>query len=298
MIDKKNMINEEFYEDYKKAGNIHKKVMSDIKQKIKVGMGILEIVKFAEKKIESYDGKCAFPVNISINEQAAHNTPIDTDIDVFRKNDIVKIDIGIHINGFIADGAETIEFSNNHSNLIKASDQALKAAIDIVKSGTKIKDIGSIIETTILDYGYNPIRNLMGHGLKQYTAHFDPSIPNYNNNDNTKLIDGQIIAIEPFATTGSGYVIDGKIKNIYSQIKLKNTRVSFVRKVLNQIESYYGLPFSSRWIESQKTSLALNQLEKEGIIIGYPVLIESTNGMVSQKEHTIIVHDWGAEILT
>lgn len=288
---------EEIYKNYLQAGLIHKHVMKETKNKIKKGASILKLVEFTEKKIEQYGGKCAFPVNISINDHAAHFTPKKDDI-IFLGKDLVKIDIGVHVNGYIADGAQTIDLSNNYNSLIKSSNEALKAAIDIVKEGIKLYEIGSIIENTILEHGYNSIKNLMGHGLNKYLAHDEPSIPNFNNNNEQKLLDNQVIAIEPFVTNGDGYVINGKIKNIYSQIKIKPTRLTFIRQVLNQIDQFHGLPFASRWIQLDKANIALNQLEKERIIVGYPVLTEISKGFVSQTEHTMIVHDWGAEVIT
>ena len=289
---------ENIHDCYREAGKIHKKVMNEAKKNIKIGMSLLSIVTSIEENIEKYGGKCAFPVNISINEQAAHYTPFINDSNIINENDIIKLDIGVHINGYIADGAQTIAFNNKNIDLIKSSQNALMSAIDIVKSGTKISNIGSIIEETIVNNGYKPIKNLMGHGLDQYVAHADPSIPNFNNGNNEKLIEGQVIAIEPFATNGNGYVSDSSFKNIYSQVKLKPTRVSFIRNILKKIESYYGLPFTTRWIKLEKVLFALNQLEKEGILIGYPGLVEKKDSFVSQTEHTMIVHEWGAEIIT
>lgn len=285
------------YENYRTAGNIHKKVMTESINKIRKNMSILEFSNFIENKIKEYGGQCAFPANISLNSQAAHFTPSNCD-QLYFGNDIIKIDIGVHVNGYIADGAKTIDLSGKYNTLIKASEDALKAAIEIAKVGTPIYKIGEIIENTITSYGFNPIRNLMGHGLGKYIAHDNPSIPNFNNRSPITLTEGQVIAIEPFATDGNGYVTEGNIKNIYSQIKSKSTRVPFIRDVLDQIKIYNGLPFASRWIQSNKTNFALNNLEKEGIIIGYPLLIEESLGMVSQKEHTIIIHEDNSEIIT
>ena len=289
---------DKIHDYYREAGKIHKRVMNEAKEKIKIGMSILDIATKIEENIIKYGGQCAFPVNISLNEQAAHYTPIINDTSIISENDIIKLDIGVHINGYIADGAQTLSFNNKNKDLIKSSQDALMSAIDIVKDGTKIEDIGDIIEKTINNYGYKPIKNLMGHGLNQYVAHADPSIPNFSNGNQNKLFDGQVIAIEPFATNGNGFVTDSSFKNIYSQVKLKPTRISFIRSILHQIEGYYGLPFATRWIKSEKCSFAINQLEKDGIIIGYPGLTEIKNSFVSQTEHTIIVHDWGAEIIT
>ena len=140
---------DKIHDYYREAGKIHKRVMNEAKEKIKIGMSILDIATKIEENIIKYGGQCAFPVNISLNEQAAHYTPIINDTSIISENDIIKLDIGVHINGYIADGAQTLSFNNKNKDLIKSSQDALMSAIDIVKDGTKIEDIGDIIEKKI-----------------------------------------------------------------------------------------------------------------------------------------------------
>ncbi len=293
-----NIIDNEIYNNYIEAGKIHQKVMNETIKYIKIGMSLIEIAEFIENHTHKYGGCCAFPPNISINEVAAHFTPEMNDTRYIKKEDVIKIDIGVHINGYIADGARTISFSNKYDSLIKSSKDALKSAIEIIKPNISVSSIGNVIEETILSYGFKPIKNLMGHGLNKFIAHDNPSIPNYKNNDLSKVHEGQIIAIEPFATNGNGFVVNGKEKNIYSQISNKQTRNSSIRDVLNQIKRYNNLPFSTRWIHSDKLKYSISYLEKEKIITSYPILLEESNGIVSQFEHTIIINDNGVEIIT
>jgi len=193
----------------------------------------------------------------------------------------------------------TIDLSGKQTALVKASEEALKAAIDIIKAGTNTFEIGAAIEDTIVGLGFQPVRNLMGHGVSQYMAHTEPSVPNCRFTHGTaELRAGETIAIEPFATDGEGYVDNGHIKEIYSQKQRKSTRLPQVRKVLTQIEEYKGLPFAKRWLGSDKIEFALNQLEKENILISYPVLVEVSGGLVSQAEHTVIVTENGCEVTT
>jgi len=299
MKTEKTQINtEEILDKYRAAGKIHQQIMKEAREKIKVGMPIYEYARFIDERIIELGGGSAFPVNVSMNEEAAHDTPLLNDVRIFGE-DVVKVDVGVHVDGYIADGAMTIDLSGKHADLVKASEEALKAAIDTVKAGATTLQIGAAVEETITNLGFNPIRNLMGHGLAQYVAHAEPSVPNVKNfGSGAELRAGDTIAIEPFATDGEGYVDDGRIKEIFSQVKLKPTRIPFVRKVLNQIEEYRGLPFAKRWLEGDKIDLALIQLEREGILTSYPVLIEVSGGLVSQAEHTLIVTENGCEVTT
>ena len=299
MKTEKNQINtEEVLDKYRAAGKIHQQIMKEAREKIKVGMPIYEYARFIDNRIIELGGGSAFPVNVSMNEAAAHDTPLLNDTRIFGE-DVVKVDVGVHVDGYIADGAMTIDLSGKHTDLVKASEEGLKAAIDTVKAGATTLQIGAAVEEAITNLGFNPIRNLMGHGLAQYVAHAEPSVPNVKNfGAGAELRAGDTIAIEPFATTGEGYVDNGRIKEIYSQVKLKPTRIPFVRKVLNQIDEYRGLPFAKRWLESDKLDLALIQLERDGILTSYPVLIEVSGGLVSQAEHTLIVTEDGCEVTT
>jgi methionyl aminopeptidase len=181
---------------------------------------------------------------------------------------------------------------------VKAAEAGLQAAIDAVRPGVSTGEIGAAIENAIRSYDLTPILNLTGHGLSQYEAHDDPSVPNKHVEGGIVLKEGDVLAIEPFATDGVGAVHDGSWTEIYSLIQKKPVRMPAVRKVLKQVEEYRTLPFAKRWLESDKLEFVLIQLEKARIFHGYPVLLESGGGMVAQAEHTIIVTEDGCEVTT
>lgn len=287
---------EDVLEKYREAGRILKIVRVEATDMIRVGNSLLEVAEFVENKTIELGGRPAFPCNISRNEEAAHATPKAGDTEVFG-NDIVKLDIGVHVDGYIADSAVTVDLSGN-SDLVKASEDALAVAIDLVKPGVSTGEIGAAIEESIRNYGLNPIMNLSGHGLSQYEAHDDPSIPNKRVEGGVILKEGDVFAIEPFATDGAGHVHDGNWAEIYSIIKKKPVRMPVVRNVLKQAEEYRELPFAKRWLNSDKLEFSLIQLEKAGILRAYPVLLESAGGLVSQAEHTVIVTRDGCEVTT
>ena len=288
-------------DDWQKAGKIAWQALNYGKSLIKINENLLEVVEKIENEIIKNNAFPAFPVNVSINEMAAHFTPNDEKDLIFKENDLVKLDVGVHVNGFIGDNALTIDLGNN-KELSKASQLALNEAVKLAKPGTKIYEIGSVIEKTIKEFGFNPIRNLSGHGIEQYEQHSGLTIPNYNNNDNLELEENQIIAIEPFATNGVGLVQDGKPSNIFKVVNVKPIRDNISRDVLRYIiQEYKTLPFAKRWLlkkfDSFKVNFALRNLERESILHNYPQLPEKSKGLVSQHEHTIMVKD-NPEILT
>jgi len=289
----------EVLNDYRKAGKIAAESLDYGISLLKDGVLIFDVVINIEKKIKELGGEMAFPVNVSFNKVAAHYTPLMGDNTKVTPKDMIKLDIGVHVNGYIGDNARTI---GPNKGLIEASEDALNEAIKLCKPGTKVNEIGKAIEGIITKAGFNPIRNLSGHGLRQFEAHSqDINIPNYDNGDTTKLKEGDVIAIEPFATNGIGMVKDSTPSGIYQVLIPRPTRVG--RDVLVHIlDTYKKLPFVARWIPKRfptyKVRFVLNQGEKDGIIHQYPRLVEKQDGAVAQAEHTVLITKEGCEILT
>jgi methionyl aminopeptidase len=288
----------EIIDKYLKAGKILSQVRSEAKDRIKVGVSLFEIAEFVENRaIELGADGSAFPCNISRNDEAAHATPIANDESVFGE-DVIKLDLGVYVDGYIADSAITIDLSGNYADLVKASEAGLEAAIDTVRNGVNTAEIGAVIEDTIISHGFKPIVDLSGHGLAQYRHHAPPNIPNRHVSNGVKLKTGDFIAIEPFATDGIGRVFDGSLTEIFQLVRKKPVRLPAARALLKELEQYRTLPFAKRWLKSPQLDFALIQLEKAGIVHSYPVLKEARGGMVSQCEHTVIVTDDGCEVTT
>jgi methionyl aminopeptidase len=229
-----------------KAGKIAKEVKEYAKSIIKKDMLLLEIAELIETKIKELGGDIAFPVNLSINDIAAHYTPNNDD--KTKAHGLLKIDIGIHVEGWIADTAFSIDLEDNEENkkLIEASSKALENATKVIKENTKLNEIGKTIQETIESFGFTPIINLSGHSLEQYDLHAGITIPNINNKQNTPIKQG-LYAIEPFATSGNGKVYDGRPSGIYRLINNKNVRSPIARETLRLIEKEHDkVPFCSR----------------------------------------------------
>lgn len=289
-------------EDWIKAGKIAGEAREFGKGLIKEGAKLLEITEKVEAKIKELGGEMAFPAQLSRNEIAAHYNAAYNDQTILGK-DLVKLDVGVNINGAIGDTAVTVDLSGENEKLVNASREALQEAIKIIKPGLEIREIGKVIQEKIQSYDFSPIRNLSGHGLNIYKIHDKPTIPNYDNNDSTKLVVGQTFAIEPFATTGVGAVMDSKPSEIYRLINKKPVRDFKTRKILDFIEkNYKELPFAKRWLVKEfdlfKVNMALASLEKIRVLHQYEQLVEKNKGLVSQAEHSVMVTEDGVKVLT
>ncbi|MEK6945263.1 MAG: type II methionyl aminopeptidase [Nanoarchaeota archaeon] len=280
-----------------KAGKIASQVKKFARSFIKPKMPLLDIAEKIEAKIIELGGESAFPVNLSINNIAAHYTPSHDDKSL--AHGLLKIDLGVHVDGWIADTAFSMDLENSQENkkLIQASEEALKSAEKILKAGIHMNKIGGIIEKTIKSKGFSPIINLSGHEISQYELHAGVSVPNIDDSRASILTPG-LYAIEPFATNGSGKVHDGKPSGIYMLRASQAPRNPGARKLLDFIvKKYNTLPFCSRWIVKKfgaKSLFDLKILENNGNLHHFAQLTESENAIVSQAENTVLI---GKEII-
>jgi len=287
----------EILEKYRMAGRILADVLAEAKPKIETGACLLDVANYVEDAIRRRGALPAFPCNISLDRNAAHYTPMPHDASRFAEN-MVKLDVGVHVDGYIADAAITVDLSG-HDKLVEASRAALDAALEIIKPGVSTAEIGKVIEEAINGYGYKPVSNLTGHGLSRYLAHDEPAVPNKAMEKGVILKEGDIIAIEPFATDGSGRISEGPVNEIYGLSAPRPVRLAAARALLKEIqESYRTLPFARRWLKGDRTEFALMQLLRSGALHRYPVLWEVEGALVSQAEHTVIILENQCEVIT
>ncbi len=275
-----------------KAGKIAQEVKVYARSIIKKDMLLLEIANKIEEKIFELGGEPAFPTNLSINEIAAHYTP--TYDDDTKASGLLKVDLGVQVNGWVADTAFSLDLENSDENkkLIEAAEDGLKAAEKILSSKATLSQIGEAIETAINKKGFNPVSNLSGHSMEEYDLHAGITIPNVKNNATSELGEG-LFAIEPFATSGTGRIYDGKPSGIYQLVSGKSIRNPNSREILEYITDYYStLPFASRWLVEEfgtKALIALKQLEQNENVLQFNQLVESSKAKVAQAENTFII---------
>ncbi len=291
------MMDAEILDNYRKAGRILAEVLEEARPRVDVGVPLLEVGEFVEEAIRSKGGLPAFPCNISLDRSAAHYTPSPKDESVFAEN-MVKLDVGVHVDGYIADAAITIDLGG-HEDLVLAAQAGLDAALELVGPGVSTADIGKAIEDAIVGYGYKPVYNLTGHGLSRYTAHDLPAVPNRGMDKGVTLKEGDVIAIEPFATNGSGRISEAPITEIYGFSGPRPQRLPAARALMKEImESYKTLPFARRWLKGERAEYSLMHLVRSGAVHGYPVLWEVEGALVSQAEHTVLILENGCEVTT
>jgi len=288
---------DEIFDKYREAGEIAAKILRRSAREIRIGGSYLDLVESIEVQVKEEGAALAFPLNLSLNEDAAHDTASAEDARVFAKGDVAKLDLGVQIEGYIADTATTIDLGNN-SLLLEASERALEAAIQAVRPEVTAGELGAAIQKEIECRGYRPISNLTGHGLDQYILHRTPTIPNIGVTGGVILEEGMVFAIEPFATTGSGHVGEKTRKEIYSQISQKPVRIPAARALLDTVKDRHGLPFARRWLNEKKLDIALSSLVRSQVLHVYPVLSDIPGSLVSQHEHTVIVTGEGCIVTT
>lgn len=291
--------------DFVKAGHIAARVLSEVVKKVKPGEKILTICSLAEQKILDYGGKSAgiaFPCNVSLNQQAAHYTSPYGDTSVLPNKGLVKVDLGAHVNGHISDTAVTVDLDGSFEKFVRATEEALDAAIAAIRPGVALGDVGAIIERTIRRYGLKPVHQLSGHQLKPWILHAGKSVPNVGVRRSERIEVGETYAVEPFSTDGDGTVRSTEYAFIYSNAATDNVKVDGkALQVLNEARQRSGsLPWASRWLYNKSFDVVpiIHTLVGTGVIRQYPVLIEGKGGMVAQSEHSLFVGDQGAVVTT
>lgn len=288
---------DEIYDLYVQAGKIAGDVLRKGAARVRPGSSLLDVVISTEELVEAEGAGIAFPLNVSVNEDAAHDTASAGDERLFQPGDVVKLDLGVHLEGYIADTATTIDLGDN-AVLVEASKEALEHAIKVVRPGITVGELGTVIQHEIETRGFRPISNLTGHGLDRYIIHKPPNVPNIGIQGGAVLEEGLVFAIEPFASTGAGRVGEKTRCEIFQQIDVKPVRLPSARRVMESIRKRHGMPFARRWLPVEKTDIALSTLLRNQLVRGYPVLSDLPGSYVSQHEHTLIVTADGCEVTT
>jgi len=304
----------EIIKKYKICGDVHKKIKLEIKEFIYPNITINKLIFFIEQKINEYikydsnnplKSGIAFPTGISINNCAAHWTSNGNEIIRIKKDDVVKIDFGIHLDGYIVDSAYTHTFDTKYDKLLEASIESKKLGITLARPDMNLGDIGEqiqeIMESYELElnqttYPIKSVRDLCGHSIGRYNIHSGKAVPNVKINYNQRIVSNEIYAIETFASNGSGivkpnydncshFMIDNK--NLHRSKNLfKEDKIIFK----NLFKDFYSLPFCNRWLnEKEIPKKKLKLFEKYGILKSFPPLYDIKNSFVSQFEDTVIV---------
>ncbi|MCK4497747.1 MAG: type II methionyl aminopeptidase [Desulfobacteraceae bacterium] len=289
---------------YEQAGKIAREVRMEMKGLVQEGTPVIQICEKAEELVRKKGGLPAFPCNVSINEIAAHYTSPPNDTRVIPPKSVVKVDVGVHIDGYIADTAITLSFNPSYNHLLRTAERALKLAVESIYAGISTSKLGSLIEDSITRNGCRPVSNLTGHQVGRYMIHTGKSIPNVSHLIGSKIKEGEVIAIEPFVTEKSakGKVKDGVEATIFRLVKRKTLKDSNAQQLFSHIDlNYRTMPFSERWmadvVPQQHYSTAFQELRSR-CLMSYYTFVEVSGRPVAQAEHTVLVTKDGCMVLT
>jgi methionyl aminopeptidase len=285
----------------REAGRVSREAKERAMRMVSEGVLLLDVAEEVEGLMRRRGLRPAFPTCISVDNIAAHYSPTHDDPLRFRRGNVVKLDLGAHKDGWVADTAVTVEVgTRNWSRLIQASELALQTAIEAVHPGVETRLLGEGIRRAIESSGYKPIRNLTGHTIERYVLHAGKSVPNIPHGHD-RLDEGDVVAIEPFSSSGAGEVDGRRTGNIYRVVQSKPLKQPDLDDFLQQLTvEFQTLPFAERWAYAldPKAPSLLNQLLRARAVMTYPALLDVAAGVVAQAEHTMIVAPSGAEVTT
>ena len=289
---------DEMIAHYEKAGKLAAKILKALNEKAVVGAKLIDLALLADKMIADAGAEPAFPLNISINEEAAHFTPNMDEKRKIRKGDVVKLDVGVQFEGYIADTAFTKALGEGHADLIKATEEATQTVIDVIRPGTNTRDLGQLVEEIIRGYDLNPVKDLSGHSIRRYNLHAGKSVPLIAGRSGSTVEEGDVFAIETFASTGPGESRpDVNRVQIFRVVPIRRAIRSKAARQIKQIglKAYHGLPCAYRWLEQRLDAgslrMGMRELGREGLLQEYHTLIDQPGSFISQNEHTILISD-------
>ncbi|MDV3277818.1 MAG: type II methionyl aminopeptidase [Nitrososphaerales archaeon] len=292
-------------EQYRTSGRITRGVRDVVMESAKPGLGYVDICELVEREIVSRGGAPAFPTGIGVNHVTAHYAPQEDDESVFGEGDLLKVDFGVHVEGYVTDTSVTLTFNPEYELLAEATRSALSAAVETVKKDQRVGEIGRAILREANRFGFKTIQNLTGHTVERYVVHAGKSIPNLYVPNMPSLKKGEVFAIEPFLTLSSaaGYVVDTASVTIYSLAVRKITGVKGLDEFVSRIwEERKTLPFTPRWYVAEygrgKLDGILKELVRRKVVRSYPILVEASRKPVAQFEHTMALEDDGLVVLT
>ncbi|KAK3685770.1 methionine aminopeptidase 2-like protein [Podospora appendiculata] len=319
-------MNADFLTDYRHAAEAHRQTRQWAAKNIRPGWTLTDIANGIEDSVRALVGHqgldegdamvagMGFPTGLSLNHCAAHFTPNAGNKLVLHEDDVMKVDIGVHVNGNIVDSAFTLAFNPRYDPLLEAVKAATNEGVKQAGIDVRVGDIGAAIQEVMESYEVEingqthqvkPIRNLNGHNILPYSIHGTKSVPIVKSNDQTKMEEGDVFAIETFGSTGLGVVHeDGEVSH-YAKCRdapKVDLRLSSAKSLLSVINKNFGtLPFCRRYLDrlgQDKYLLGLNNLVANGIVESYPPLWDKKGSYTAQYEHTILLRPNVKEVIS
>jgi methionyl aminopeptidase len=298
-------LSEEVFQKHKRAGKIAAEVREEMRRTVREGMPIIDLCERAESMIRRKGGKPAFPCNVSVNEIAAHYTSPPKDRRTIPEGALVKIDVGVHVDGYIADTAATVCFNPEYESLVHTAEEALEKAVESLRPGLFTAKFGSMVEGVVKARGFKVVSNLTGHKIGRYLIHAGKSLPNVFHISGSRVKLGEVYGVEPFVTLAdaAGRVENGPEAHIFRFLKRKSLKNLYAKRMLNYVQkNFRSLPFAERWLQDcvphEHYGTAFSELLSSKSVMAYPVFVEASRKPVAQAEYTILIVEDGCLVLT
>jgi methionyl aminopeptidase len=195
----------------REAGRLVGEILTQLSAMVAPGVTTADLDEVAERRIRAagaipaFKGYHGYPATIcaSVNEEVIHGIPSGRR--VLNEGDVVSVDVGAMLDGYYGDSAVTLpvgHVSEQAAMLLRVTEEALYKAIDKVKVGGRVSDIGHAVQQHVEAYGFSVVREFVGHGIGQ-RMHEEPQIPNYGEpGRGPRLAEGMVLAIEPMVNAG------------------------------------------------------------------------------------------------
>ena len=291
-------------ETLRRAGRISATALAHGKVMIKPGARLEDIARACEQVILDMGGKPAFPAQLSRNHIAAHYCSAPGDVTEVKPDDIIQLDLGTQVDGYVTDNATTVDLRDGENSLlVAASRMALDNAISVMGPGVSLTEVGRVIESTVKELGFNPVYNLTGHGVARYVIHCAPAVPNYPDPKAARLRANMTIACEPFVCDGRGQITEQGTPEVFMLRREIRPKDNVAADIVAAVAVAEGLPFARRQLisglrDARRVNEAIEILDKKGLIHLFPPLCEREGVRVAQSEHTIFISEDGAEVIT
>jgi methionyl aminopeptidase len=296
---------EEDLKKYQLAGKIAREIREKVRNSVSEGMPIIDVCEMVEDLTRKKGGKPAFPCNVSVNEVAAHYTSSPNDKQTIPEKSLVKVDIGVHVDGYIADTATTVCFDPEYADMVDTAEEALAKAVEVLRPGLSITRFGKAIQKVIKTRGFKPVSNLTGHLIRRHLIHAGKSLPNVFNISTSRIKEGEVYGVEPFVTVAdaAGRVENLREAHIFRYAKSKSLKNPEAKRLLDYIrKNFLTLPFTERWLTKFMASsgykTAFSEILSSKAVVGYPVFVEASRKVVAQAEYTIMIVKDGCVVLT
>ncbi|EXJ62453.1 methionyl aminopeptidase [Cladophialophora yegresii CBS 114405] len=321
-------VDDVFLQNYRKAAEVHRQTRQWVQESVKPGQTLLDIAEGIEDSVRALLGHAGletgdslkagmgFPTGLCLNHQVAHYTPNPGQKDVvLQHQDVLTVDFGVHINGWIVDSAFTMAFDHTYDNLLAAVRDATDTGVKAAGVDVRISDVSAAIQEAMESYEVDirgktfpvkPVRNLSAHNIKQYRIHGGKSIPFVKNRDQTKMEEGEVFAIETFGTTGRGYVHDdvgiygyGLNHDAPLTVPLPLASARRLHKTIR--ENFSTLVFCRRYLDRlglERYLAGMNSLVSHGIVEAYLPLADVQGSYSAQFEHTFLLRETHKEVFS